>query len=159
MVNLVTGYREANARQTKSSTIHAHQCPPRAIYRIRHRRCAISDLPSCLLTRSAIKPPIHPVLPPKIRTFVMGVGSVEEDMVEHVVEEKWRWQRAKSRRLLDDDLARHLFSPTLMWQNRMFVKKKRKVVKKKTWRKPASSGPSMWDIIACHTCRRRHARL
>jgi len=37
------------------------------------------------LTSSAIKPPIHPVLPPKMRTRVMGVGSVEEAMVEVTV--------------------------------------------------------------------------
>lgn len=98
----------------------------------RHRRCATSDLPSCLLTRSAIKPPIHPVLPPKIRTFVMGVGSVEEDMVEHVVEEKWRWRLGNGHSGAGWGLC-YLFARTLMWQNGMVVKKKGKVVKKKAF--------------------------
>ena len=97
---------------------YAHQWPERSIASA--WRCATSDLPSCLLTRSAIKPPIHPVLPPKIRTFVMGVGSVEEDMVEHVVEEK-----------MEGVIAVRAGDAMLMWQNRMVVKKKAMVVKKK----------------------------
>ena len=50
----------------------------------------------------------------------MGVGSVEEDMVEHVVEEK-----------MEGVIAVRAGDAMLMWQNRMVVKKKAMVVKKK----------------------------
>jgi len=64
-----------------------NKCLQTNILRI-HRQCRTQrnvhvhvHVPSFLFTSSAMRPPIHPVFPPKIRTFVMGAGSVEEDMV------------------------------------------------------------------------------
>ena len=64
-----------------------NKCLQTNILRI-HRQCRTQrnvhihvHVPSFLFTSSAMRPPIHPVFPPKIRTFVMGAGSVEDDMV------------------------------------------------------------------------------
>ena len=64
-----------------------NKCLQTNILRI-HRQCRTQrnvhihvHVPSFLFTSSAMRPPIHPVFPPKIRTFVMGAGSVEEDIV------------------------------------------------------------------------------